>query len=169
MRTFRTCLFTVLALAIAAATSPSARATWLDLADGTYNVTLSCTFSLVLSCPTDIHGTMTISGAGATAFDFTVNGQLFLGDPVDELATDGVTFDNQHSRLDLSPLSSLTIGNDLTIQNPFIPFDHWWAYCRNNPGTDACFPDTVGSWTASPAPAPAAIRHWVPWRVSFAH
>jgi hypothetical protein len=158
MRKFKSYVFGLLAPLIVAAMPQSAQATWLGLADGTYDVTLSCLFSSVISCPTDIHGTMTIGGSGASAFDFTVNGQHFVGDPANSVATNGV-YTDQFSSLMLSPFSFLSLINDLT-PNPFgLPTPHWWGYCNNFDATH-CTPDTNGGWTAdqiAAAPEPASL------------
>jgi hypothetical protein len=137
----------VLAFLLTALPLP-ASATWLDLSDGTYNVTLSCVFSSVIACPSQIAGTMTINGNGASAFNFTVNGQLFSGDPVDSLFTIPNSIDDQVSTISLTPFAFLYLRNDLSIMNPFGLADHYWIYCNNFTPT-TCTPNTDGNWTAS--------------------
>lgn len=158
MHTIKTSPLALSALALAAlAAAPAARASWLDLADGTYDVALSCIVA-AFPCATDIHGTMTISGTGASAFDFTVDNQHFVGDPIDGIAS-GATFHNEFSRLDLTPNISLALGNDLDISNSFGLPDHWWVYCRDN-SPNGCVPDTNGGWTATltrAAPEPETV------------
>src|SRR5664279_2645631 len=90
-------IFAVLALVL----SFPAGATWLDLSNGTYNVTLTCVFSSVIVCPTQITGTITVSGAGLSAMNFVVNGQVFNGDPVDSLFTIPNVIDDQQSQISL--------------------------------------------------------------------
>ncbi len=140
-------------LAFLVATSPlPASATWLDLSDGTYNVTLSCLFSSVITCPTQIAGTLSISGDGASAFNFTVNGQLFNGDPVDSIFFIPNMVDDQQSQVSLSPYAFLYLRNDLSIMNPFGLADHYWVYCTSV-AQDTCTPTTFGNWTATLATA----------------
>ena len=139
----------------------SAGATWLDLSDGTYNVTLTCGFSTVIACPSQITGTMTISGAGASAMNFFVNGQVFNGDPVDSLESVPNVIDDQESAISLNPFAFLYLRNDLSIPNPFGLSDHYWVYC-NSISPTTCTPDTDGSWTATlvgavPEPATLAL------------
>lgn len=143
----------------AAVMSSSAHATWLGLADGTYDVTLTCVISTVIPCPSTIQGTMTIAGAGASAFDFTVNGQHFIGDPSDGTATGSFGTD-QFSTLDLSPFSFVSLQDFLSGNFPGLTQDSW-AYCNNFDPT-SCTPDTAGNWTATAAqtqavPEPATI------------
>lgn len=133
-----------------------AQATWLDLPDGNYQLTLNCTVSSVIACPSSISGTATVSGSGLSAMDFTVNGQLFSGDPVDGVFTNSLA-DYQYSLITLSPFSFLSIRNNLSLQ--FGPDDHWWVYCHNT-GVDTCSPGTSGNWVATPlneAPEPITI------------
>ena len=138
-----------------------AGATWLDLANGTYNVTLTCVFSSVIVCPTQITGTITVSGAGLSAMNFVVNGQVFNGDPVDSLFTIPNVIDDQQSQFSLDPFAFLYLRNDLSIPNPFGLSDHYWVYC-NSISPTTCTPDTDGSWTATlvgavPEPATLAL------------
>jgi len=138
-----------------------ASATWLDLSDGTYNVTLTCVFSSVIACPSQITGTMTVSGAGLSAMNFVVNGQLFSGDAVDSLFTIPNQIDDQQSEISLNPFAFLYLRNDLSIPNPFGLSDHYWVYCNSVDATD-CTPNTDGNWTATlvgavPEPATLAL------------
>jgi len=158
MRVINACRSGFWALLFAVATTSMAHATWLDLADGTYDVTLSCT-STAIDCSTDFHGTMTISGAGATAFDFTLAGQHFIGDPGDATFTSLPSFDRQYSSLSIFNWGFLTLINDLSVPNFAGVSDHWWGLCSPVPG--GCGGDTIGDWTAtlagSEVPEPAAV------------
>ncbi|MBC7780392.1 MAG: hypothetical protein H7125_09840 [Proteobacteria bacterium] len=146
-RTFRNRLASLLALACTAFV-PAAHAAWLDLADGSYILTLTCTSSSVLNCPSLIQGSLTIDGAGASFLEATVNGELFSGDPLDTTFS-SATSDFQLSTLLNSPVSFLSIRNDLSLPNSFGLPDHWWNYCENSgPGT--CSPNTFGSWVVTP-------------------
>jgi hypothetical protein len=138
----------VAALSVGAALcalSDSARAAWLGLDDGTYDVTLSCASSTVIACPSQIQGTVTIAGAGASFLSYTVNGEVFSGDPTDGVHTTA-TADFQFSMLTNSPFSFADLRFDLSIPNPFIADDQWWVYC-NNVGQN-CTPATFGTWRA---------------------
>jgi PEP-CTERM motif len=160
MRTMTRTVAGILALLAMVLPFP-AGATWLDLSDGTYNVTLTCGFSTVITCPSQITGTMTVSGAGLSAMNFVVNGQLFSGDPVDSLFTIPNQIDDQQSEISLTPFAFLYLRNDLSIPNPFGLSDHYWVYCNSVDATD-CTPNTDGSWTATlvgavPEPATLAL------------
>jgi len=126
--------------------SSPASATWLGLDDGTYDVTLSCVFSTVIPCPSTIHGTMTIAGGSTTAFDFTVNGQAFVGAPVSGTVTTVLFGTDEVSSLNLSPFSSLSLQHFLTGGLPGLTPDSW-VYC-NNFSINSCTPATDGNWTA---------------------
>lgn len=142
-------LIAVAALAISAglgALSSAAKAGWLGLTDGTYDVTLTCVVSSVIPCPSQFQGTVTIEGAGATFLSYTVNGELFSGDPTDGVFTNSVA-DFQYSRLENSPFSFADLRLDLSTPNPQIPDDHWWVYC-DNVSSSTCTPAAAGSWSA---------------------
>ena len=135
----------------------TAKATWLGLADGSYDVTLTCTNSTVIACPSQIQGTVTIAGAGASFLSYTVNGEVFSGDPTDGVFT-SATADYQFSILTHSPFSFADLRFDLSIPNPFIADDQWWVYC-NNVGQN-CTPATFGTWRAvavADVPEPVAL------------
>lgn len=134
----------------------SAHATWLDLGDGTYSLTLNCTQSSVISCPSSTSGSIVVNGAGLSFMDFTVNGQQFVGDPADDVFSLLPTAEYEDSRIGLSPFAFLSLRNNLSVQFSGSPADHWWVYCNNNSPT-TCQPNTVGSWTASPVQTPEPI------------
>lgn len=96
---------------------------------------------------------MTIAGSGATAFDFIVNGQDFIGAPVNGTATSAVGTD-QFSRLDLSPFSTLALEHFLSGGFPGLTQDNW-DYC-NNAGV-GCTPLTNGNWTVPEPPGVAVF------------
>jgi hypothetical protein len=145
MRVISSYLFGLLALVSVAMTSSPARAAWLGLANGKYDVTLSCVSSTVISCPSTIDGTMRIGGAGATAFDFTVNGQAFIGAPTNGTVSTVVGTD-EYSFVDLSPFSFVSLQHFLTGGFPGLTADSW-GYCNNFDPTH-CTPATSGNWTA---------------------
>lgn len=155
MNVVRSCLVGLLGLISVGAMSSPASATWLGLADGTYNVTLSCVFSSVIPCPSTIHGTMTIAGAGATAFDFLVNGQAFVGVPTSGTVTTVLFGTDQVSSLDLSPFSALSLQDFLTGGFPGLT-QQSWVYC-NNFTPSSCTPATDGNWTAAAVPEPSTL------------
>lgn len=73
------------AAAAALMTGPSSRASVLGLADGTYNLTLSCSSA---GCGGPFSGTLTVVGADVTAWDVTVLAdtlQSFIGNPTEQL------------------------------------------------------------------------------------
>jgi hypothetical protein len=152
MRILKAALLGLSALLIVAAETRSASATWLGLADGTYDVTLSCVTSSVIACPSTIDGTITIAGAGATAFDFVVNGQVFVGAPINGTVTTAVFGTDEVSVLDLSPFSFLSLQDFLTGGFPGLT-QQSWGYCNNFDATH-CTPDTDGNWTAVAAVVP---------------
>jgi hypothetical protein len=138
---------TALSIGAAFGTLPGgAKADWLGLTDGTYDVTLTCVNSTVIACPSQIQGTVTIAGAGASFLSYTVNGEVFSGDPTDGVFT-SATADYQFSILTHSPFSFADLRFDLSIPNSFIADDQWWAYC-NNVSQSNCTPATFGSWRA---------------------
>ncbi len=145
-----TCLIAVAAFGIGAALCAlpgTAKADWLGLADGTYDVTLTCTISSVISCPSQIQGTVTIAGAGASFLSYTVNGEVFSGDPIDGVFTNSLA-EYQYSQLQHSPFAFADLRFDLSIPNPFIADDQWWVYCNNVPNQNSCTPNTHGTWEA---------------------
>jgi len=115
--------------------SGPASATWLGLADGDYDVTLSGCSSAVVTCP--VTGALTISGSDATLFNFSVNGQLFAGDP-----TDGLQGVNERSDLVLSPFSFFSL-----IHTPDPTVSEFWVYCENT-SPNSCLP-MAGFWNAT--------------------
>jgi len=158
MSIIRSCFVGLLGLMSVAAMSSPAGATWLGLADGSYDVALSCVTSTVIPCPSTIDGTMTIAGAGATAFDFTVNGQAFVGAPINDALTGGLGTE-ELSIVELSPLSFLKLEDFLTGGNPGLsPQD--WIYC-NNVDPASCTPETLGNWTATAVPEPPGMTLFV--------
>jgi hypothetical protein len=154
MNRIKSCMVGLLTLMSVGTLSSPANATWLGLADGTYDVTLSCVFSLVISCPSTIDGTMTIAGGTATAFDFTVNGQAFVGAPTSSTVTTALGTD-EVSLLTLSPFSGLDLQNFLTGGIPGLT-QHSWGYCVNVTAV-SCAPTTAGNWTAVAIPEPPAL------------
>jgi hypothetical protein len=157
MRIARLLAVATLGIGAALCAPGAAKADWLGLADGTYDVTLTCVLSSVIACPSQIQGTVTIEGAGASFLSYTVNGELFSGDPVDGVFTNSVS-DFQYSRLENVPFSFADLRLDLSIPNPQIPGDHWWVYCDNVSST-SCTPAAAGTWIAVAAdvPEPAAL------------
>lgn len=154
MNFVRSCFVGLSMLMSIDAMSSPASATWLGLADGTYDVTLSCVTSSVIPCPSTIGGTMTIAGAAATAFNFAVNGQAFVGAPGNATVTTGLGTD-QVSFLDLSPFSFLSLQDFLTGGFPGLT-QQSWGYCNNFDPTH-CTPDTAGNWTAVVVPEPPGL------------
>jgi len=153
MSIIRSCFIGFLALMSVAAMPSPAGATWLGLADGTYDVTLSCVTSPVIPCPSTIDGTMTIAGAGATAFDFTVNGQIFDGVPTN--GTDSSMFGtDEHSGLGLSPFSFLLLQDFSTGGFPGLT-PQSWSYCNNIGDPSSCSLLTNGNWTVPEPPGMA--------------
>lgn len=148
-------------IAAAALAPQAARASWMNLSDGQYAVDLTCTFSSTIPCPGVVQGTLTVQGAGITAFDFTVNGQHFSGDPEEFTFTNPlVSFDG--SQVVLTPFSFLSLRY-ITAGSvgAFDTGDRWWVYCDNN-SASTCTPDTQGLWSATqinavPEPAPLAL------------
>src|SRR5262245_8494318 len=97
-------IFAAAILAVIGGLPGAAHATWLNLQDGTYNVTLDCLVSSAISCPTTLHGKVTIAGPGASFLSITINGEVFEGDPVDDDLDFGATH-RQQSRLTNVPFS----------------------------------------------------------------
>jgi PEP-CTERM motif len=151
------------AVLVLACAPPSARATWLGLADGHYTVNLSCDVSSVISCPGNIQGSLDIAGSSATAMSFLINGDSFSGDPTDSV-TQGSLVDTQTSSLSILPayrfisLRLITAGQ---IGNYGVG-DLWWVYCSNTSGTNSCSPNTTGLWSArvSAVPEPTTWALW---------
>ena len=158
MNIVRSCIVGLCVLVGAGAASSPASATWLGLADGTYDVTLSCVFSTVIACPSTINGTLTIAGSAATAFDFVVNGQAFVGVPTNDTVSTAVGTD-EVSFLDLAPFSFLSLQHFLTGGFPGLSPDSW-IYCNNFDPTH-CTPATDGNWTAAAVPEPPATALFV--------
>lgn len=139
----------LLSLATALAAPVTARADWQGLADGSYAVTLNCTFSSQIDCSQPIGGTITVSGSGLSAMDFDIDAQTFAGDPTDAVV-DGNLVDTESSQVTLTPFAflSLRLITAGSIGN-FVAGDRWWVYC-NNSSPSTCTPNTTGLWTATP-------------------
>lgn len=152
------------AAAAALAIAPTgAQADWLGLSDGQYLVTLSCDFPGIPGCPgSGLTGSLTVAGAGATQFDFTLDNETFAGDP-DDGVFDGSLADFDYSTLSYLPnfrFLSLRLITDGAIAG-FGPGDRWWVYCRNF-DNDSCTPAANGRWSARlvgqvPEPGPWAL------------
>jgi len=149
-------------LLLAALAIPAAsQATWLDLPDGSYDVTLSCASvsnTLPVSCPSDFHASLTVSGTGASAMSTSFNNQTFAGDPTDAVFTFSV-YSSERSVLYDTPFSFIYLANDLAQPNPNGLSDHWWLYCLNYSAT-TCAVAAEGNWVAtavSPAPEPSTV------------
>jgi PEP-CTERM motif len=134
----------------------AAKADWLGLADGTYDVTLTCVQSSVIACPQQIQGTVTIEGAGASFLSYTVNGEVFSGDPADSIFQNAIAH-FQVSQLYNSPFSFADLRFDLTIPNTHGVGDQWWIYCTNNNTPNTCIPTTLGTWDAVAAAVPEPV------------
>jgi len=158
MKRISSCIAGLLLLLGIGTVSSPAQATWLGLDDGTYSVTLSCVFSSVIACPSTIEGTMTIAGGAATAFDFMVNGQAFVGSPGNGTATTAFGTD-QIAGLQLSPFSNLSLQYFLTGGLPGLS-QRSWVYC-NNFSAVSCTPATDGNWTAVAIPEPPGLALFV--------
>ena len=131
-----------------------ARATWLGLPDGSYDVVLHCTVSTEIACPSDTFGTLEVQGSGVTAFDVTIDGQHYAGDPADAVV-DGNLVDTESSTLSApGPFQflSLRLITDGQI-GPFGTGDNWGVYCNHFQGGGTCTPNTTGLWTATPRAA----------------
>jgi hypothetical protein len=157
--TMRT-LLTAAALGLAAAVfTPAGHAAWLGLQDGDYVVTLSCDFSNVIACPGSSAGTLSLAGGETTAMSFTVNGQLFAGDPLDDLV-DGPTIGYESASIQLAPYAFLSLRLMTAGElSPYGPGDRWWVYCNNINATQ-CAPGTFGTWSAralNAVPEPASL------------
>ena len=133
---------------MAAIASPAARADWLDLPDGLYDISLSCVQNnSLIPCPSPFHASLTVSGAGASAMSTSINGQAFSGDPIEDVATFG-TYSYQLSTLIDVPYSFITLASDLSpapATNAGLT-NHWWYYCA--PSSTGCRFDLAGSWVA---------------------
>ena len=133
-----------------------AQATWMGLPDGSYDVVLHCTQSTEIPCPSDTTGTMVLQGSSVSAFDFTIDGVHYVGNPVDAVV-DGNLVDTESSTLSMpGPFQflSLRLITDGQIGS-FGTGDNWWVYCSNFQGGNTCTPNTTGLWSATPqAPVP---------------
>ena len=164
MKAFRTSTLAGLtaAAALAAGLAPgSAQAAWMGLADGDYAVFLHCDFSTQFACPSDLSGSLSIAGGQASWFDFTVDGVVFTGDPVDAVV-DGSLVDTEASTLSYLPYTflSLRLITDGQIGSYGVG-DRWWVYCNNIDPT-TCTPNTTGTWSVErldtvPEPASALL------------
>lgn len=146
---------------LAAVLPTAAHATWMGLSDGNYSITLNCDYSTVISCPGAVNGTLTIQGSEATAMDFSMNGDHFLGNPDDALF-DGSLVDFESSVIAYTPdyrFLSLRLITDGQIGSYGVG-DRWWVYCNNLAGQNTCTPNTTGTWTATlignPVPEPTS-------------
>ena len=147
-------------LLLAALASPAAaQADWLDLADGLYDISLSCAPNKSsVPCPSSFHASLAISGAGASAMSTSFNNQSFSGDPTDNVFTTA-PFSSQRSVLVAMPFSFIYLAFDLSATNPEGLSHHWWLYCSNISGT-TCTPVSAGNWVAtavSPVPETSTL------------
>jgi len=146
-------IMAAIAFAFVASLSPirPAAATWLGLSDGTYDVTLHCTFSSFSFCPIDFGGSVTISGNGVSAMNFVVTTDFFNGDPADKTVDNSPASIYEASILFTSPLAFLQLDFDTVgLTHPDLGA-RWWNECANfGDGTqDVCDPDTIGYWSAT--------------------
>lgn len=134
---FCTVMYTCIFAAVLFLVPKNAKATWLGLSDGTYNVTLDC---LTLTCPTPdpLVGTMTVSGSGVTNWDFmfTSPSLTFSGDPDDLIAGSGFEYSAGYAG-----------SYRLEIEN-LVPGQYWFIY---DPAGSAAY---GGSWLAKSASIP---------------
>ena len=147
-------------LLLAALASPAAaHADWLDLADGLYDVSLSCAPNKsTIPCPSLFHASLTISGAGASAMSTSFNNQSFSGDPTDNVFTTAPYSSERSVLVDL-PYSFIYLAFDLSATNPEGLSPHWWLYCSNISST-SCTPVSAGNWVAtavSPVPEKSTL------------
>ncbi len=141
------------AVALAAvAGTPAAHAGWLGLDDGTYRVDLTnCTGPC-----TSPQATITVSGSGLSWLSYEIDGIRFEGDPNDYVQGPRVV-----ERSDIAYSSPYTFFS-LTHEDGVDPWGRpsvtrFWIYCANV-RVDACRPDHVGFWSATPAvPEPGTL------------
>lgn len=139
------------ALGLAALLSAApAHAAWLGLDDGDYLVTLNCTFSNVIACPSTLSATLSIAGGGATQMSVQIDGQDFTGDPGDAPFT-SVGVVDERSTLSDPPPGFQFFSLRYVAQGPFFSFPQgtrYWFYCDDTPNADTCTLQTSGTWTA---------------------
>lgn len=154
-------IFAHLCLLVSAALwSGSTSATWLNLADGQYDLTLTTCSSQVISCPaTAFTGSLTISGAGASFLSIAINGELFAGDPFDFVQISGSDF---YDRSNLDHLTT-TAYSFFSLVDPafaFLPnFANLWIYCSDTSTLSqlTCTPGTIGEWSATLRPSEVPV------------
>ena len=144
-------------LSAALASPVASQATWLDLPDGVYDLTLSCAYSSnAAPCTAPFHVSLTIDGSGASAMSATFNNEVFSGDPTDGSGTTAAgTF--QNAVLTNTPFSGFGLVYDVGGSGFPGLSDHWWGYCINV-AVNECSPAANGDWVAtavSPVPEPS--------------
>lgn len=134
-------------------TLPPAQAAWMGLDDGDHLINLNCTQSSQIACPSTTTGSVSVVGNDIVAFDFTIDGVAFVGNPV-EGHVDGNLVDFDFALIQTaSPFTflSLRLITDGQIGS-FGVGDLWWVYCNETADPNACTPNTTGLWTAQPVP-----------------
>jgi hypothetical protein len=148
----------LLLLAGAALWSNAASATWLSLADGEYDLTLSTCSSGIISCPaTPFTGSLTINGAGASFLSIAINGELFEGDPIDFIQTDAGDPTITYNRSSILHQTAIAFSFFSLVDPAFVFLPNManlWIYCSDSstPNGLACTPGTSGEWSATLRP-----------------
>lgn len=148
----------LLSLALCLPMTAARASATLGLADGHYAVSLQCTFSNAIACPSTLQGTLDVTAGSVSAMDFSIDGIGFSGDPFD----DPITFSTgAHEVATLSHMPyeflSIRLMTDGTLGS-LQAGDRYWVYCQNQGNPGQCVLNTQGTWDArliSTVPEPA--------------
>lgn len=158
MKPFTDLFSRLLLVACAALGSSSASATWLSLADGEYDLTLTTCSSGIISCPASpFTGLLTINGAGADFLSITINGESFEGNPFDFIQVDAGNSAITYNRSSINQQTATTFSFFSLVDPAFVSLptmDNLWIYCSNSstPNQVQCTPGTSGEWSATLRP-----------------
>ncbi len=157
----------LLLAASAALWSGSASASWLSLADGEYDLTLTTCTSSNINCPAiPFAGSLTINGTGASFLSIAINSELFEGDPFDFGQADAgdPTITYERSSINHQTATAFSFFSLVDPAFVFLPnMTNLWIYCSDSstPNGLACTPGTQGEWSAtlrsSGVPLPGTI------------
>lgn len=158
LRLIRSAVFGCLFLS-AAFTAHTAHASWLGLADGDYDVTLTTCASPgdpAVCTGFPLHGTITVAGAGLSAMSFVVDGVSFAGDPLDFVTDPFIQAGDvrERSRITHNPPTNEFFELMRAVGAVAPPERNQWIYCQDIPNSDSCTLQSGGTWVATPRSVP---------------
>lgn len=148
-------LSSLLLAASALTWSGTTYATWIGLADGDYDVTLtSCSSSIDpgICAAIPVNGSISVSGSGVSFLSFVFDGVSFVDDPFDFVTNFSVITPGdfrERSRVS-HPVPTFEFFELMSAIGPVLPTEvNLWIYCRDNPVANSCALIASGAWVAT--------------------